>query len=117
MNVISCRNLAKVVLYEGAMGSNFESKIADFKEMSIAFIQFIYTGNDNITPQLQLWVSIDDKDLTFAYLPDSAQTLVADNQSICWNISSIGWRFLKLKFIANTNLNGTCRILAVGKKV
>lgn len=116
MNVVSIRNMHKSVIYDGPMGGNFSSEIGDFKEMAIGFIQAIYEGNDNTDGVFRLLVSIDDREDTFALLPGSEQGTDGTCPSVGWNLCCIGYRFVKVEFIANGNTQGNCYIIAVGKK-
>lgn len=115
MNVVSIRNMHKTVLYDGVMNGNFTSKTGDFKEMAVGFIQAIFNGNDTTNGIFRLLVSIDDRDDTFALLSGSEQTTDGDCPAIGWNLCCIGYRFIKVEFIANGNTQGNCRILSVGK--
>lgn len=115
MKVVSVRNMHRSTLYKGNMNGNFVSEIGDYKEMGIGFIQAIFNGNDTTNGTFRLLVSIDHRDDTFALLPGSEQGTDGSCPSVGWNLSSIGWRFVKVEFIANGNTTGNCEIIAVGK--
>jgi len=115
MNVTSIRNMHKTVLYDGPMTGDFTSETGDFKEMAVGFIQAIFTGNDTTNGIFRLLVSIDDRDDTFALLSGSEQSTDGDCPAVGWNLCCIGYRFIKVQFIANGNAAGSCTVLAVGK--
>ena len=94
-----------------------ENEIGDFKASVIGFIQAIYSGLTDYSGTFELWVSTVCEPNSFAKHPCSEIKVDSDCSSVSWNLSAIGFRFIKIKYVANGETTGTIdRIVAIGKK-
>ena len=113
------RNTDQIILYDGTIGSDFKGDVGDFREMTLGFIQIIYNGSAIYDGSFQVYISNiycnDGDDSMFAKY---GQAVTMDSQcgSIGWNMSKIGFRFIQIRYTKNNVFEGTCRIIARGKK-
>lgn len=115
---IATRNTDQAILYEGSMGSNFRSKVGDLKEMTHGFIQAFYSGHDALDGVFELFVSgyfCGDDDLMARY-PCSEFMIDAGCNSLGWNLVGAGYRYVQIRYTANSVTTGTVKIKAIGKR-
>lgn len=110
------RNLNTSRLYYGNAADDFVSDVADFKEMSIGFVQAIYGAPTEHKGTFRLLVSGRIELDTFALLPGSEQIMDASCPAVGWNLCCIGWRFLVVEYVANGQEDMPIEVIAIGKK-
>ena len=113
------RNTDQSYLYDGDLTSDFKSDVADFREMTMGFVQVIYKDTDIYDGEFQLYVSNiycnDGDDSMFAKY---GEAILMDTTcgSVGWNLTKIGYRFGQVRFLKNNVFEGSCKIIARGKK-
>ena len=113
------RNTDQIHLYDDILGADFKSDVGDMREMTLGFVQVIYKNTDIYDGYFQLYISNiycnDGDDSMFAKY---GEPLLMDGTcgSIGWNLTKIGYRFIQIRFIKNNVFEGTCKIVARGKK-
>jgi hypothetical protein len=116
---ILVRNTDQIFLFNGSLADDFKSDIGDLREMTLGFIQIIYSGSAIYDGYFQLYISNiycnDSNDSMFAKYGEPI-TMDTTCGSIGWNLSKIGYRFIQIRFTKNNVFEGSCRIIARGKK-
>jgi hypothetical protein len=115
---VSVRNINKSELYNGSLSADFRSKVGDLKEMSLGYIQAVYSGHDATDGAFELFVAATfcGTDDHFARYPNSALTMDAGCASIGWNLLCAGYRFFQIRYTKNSVTAGTVEIFAIAKK-
>lgn len=115
---VATRNIDQAILFDGSLGADFRSKVADLKEMTQAFVQVFYQDNDNWDGTFELWISgfFCGDDEVMARYPCSVQMLDSGCKSLGWNLIAAGYRFVQVRYTAGSVTTGTCKVKAIGKK-
>lgn len=110
--------IRKAVLFNGSMATDFRSDVADIKDQTMGFIQAFYDGHNALDGAFELFVGSEfcGDDNKLARLPKSEMTIDTGCQSVGWNLIGPGYRFIQVRYTANSVTAGTARIIAVCKK-
>jgi len=96
---------------------DFDSEVAHLQEMTRGFVQVIYSGLTEYTGEFSLWVSIICETEALCLLPDSTISPSSDCTCVGWNLGSIGYEFIQVRYKAKTESSGSIvKVLAIGKK-
>jgi len=115
---IPTRNTDQAILYSGSLASDFRSSVGDLKEMTHGFVQAFYSGYDNFDGTFELFVSgfFCGNDDVMSRYPCSAAPIDVGCSSLGWNLIAAGYRFIQIRYTANSVTTGTVTIKAIGKR-
>jgi len=123
MNIISARNVHRAyLLVEAPMGQDLISDIADFREMTIGSVQARWEDNDAADGKLILQASnvpdeawFDDMECADVILDDD-NSQFGKRKTKLFNLSIIGFRYVRVRYLKGSNTQGKITVFAVGKK-
>ena len=105
----------------GNMSIDQTSETIDFKEMVVGSVQAKWDGNNALTGKLVVEASNIDEDDWFDEIDCSEVTLDDDGtkakrKTKLFNLGWLGYRFLRVRYFAGDNTQGTIQVIALGKK-
>ena len=114
-------NMHRVFLLKASlnnMAANVDSTIIDIKDMSILFLQALWTGLAGGSGTLEVQVSAFDDAATMSLYPGSLKTIPGAHglSAESWNISKAGFRYARIVYKKGTITAGTLYIVGIGKK-
>lgn len=118
MTVVTSRNLelTEVETSKG-LGSDFNSKIIDFKEMNAGFIQVVTRTNPTVFEgQFVVKVSLLCEEDTFVPYPNSDRILNADCNNFGWEFCCLTFRYAMVCYTANGTTDGLIDMYARAKR-
>lgn len=116
--IVSSRNLELTEVEQGiSLGSDFESKLIDFKEMNAGFIQIVTRENPTLYQgKFEIKVSLICDDTTFVPYPNSARDVNADCNNFGWEFCCLTFRYAMVCYTANGSTDGIADIYARAKR-
>lgn len=102
------------------MASSFTSLVIDFSDMPIGCLQAIWQGvsydGDPAGANFKIKASCYRNLDTFDYVRGSLEDVTGENGARMWNLGVIGYRYALVEFTKGNILDGSCIIVASGKK-
>jgi len=120
--VLKATNTNRTVIkseVDGNMSSSFSSSIIDFHDMPIGYLQAVWKDVVGFGPDsgyFEAFASGFRNFNTFDYIRGSLERIEVADGARMWNLGVIGYRYAYVKFSPVNITDGTCTIIASGKK-
>ena len=123
-DVERARNIHRAYVIEETsnnMSSDIVSDMIDFREMTVGSIQAKWSGNDAADGLLVVYASNIPDDEWFAKINCGEHTMSGDGtagneKTAIFNLGSIGYRYMRVKYFQNSNTQGDLVVIGLGKK-
>lgn len=106
---------------DASMAADFDSVIADFKDMKVGSIQVKWSGNDTFDGMVIVEASNVPEEDWFDEVKGGTYILSDDGtrskrKTKLFNLGVIGFRYARVLYFKGTNTTGTINVIALGKK-